>query len=161
MLPDFELETLAGERVKLSAFPAKAYLVVNTASHCAFTHQYAELESLYQDYKEQGLVVLGFPCDQFGHQEPGDHQEISNFCQKNYGVTFPMFAKIDVNGKHAHPLFRFLKTQARGFLGTTSIKWNFTKFLITPTLGHATRFAPNLSPEKLRTLVLSKIFNEI
>ncbi len=148
-LPEFVLESLTGEQIKLSEFVAKAYLVVNTASHCAFTAQYAELEALHREFAGRGLVILGFPCDQFGHQEPGQHQEIAQFCQKNYGVSFPMFAKTNVNGKDTHPLYKYLKAAAPGILGSEAIKWNFTKFLISADASRAKRYAPQTSPMSL------------
>ena len=123
-------------------------LVVNTASQCGMTPQYAGLERLYEEYREQGLVVLGFPCDQFGHQEPGEAAEISEFCTLNYGVTFPMFAKIKVNGDDAHPLFAWLRDEQRGILGG-AIKWNFTKFLINRDGDVIDRFAPTTTPDKI------------
>ncbi len=128
-LYDFEVETLAGERVRLDAYRGQALLIVNTASKCGFTPQYAGLEALHRDYAERGLVVLGFPCNQFGKQEPGSHDEIAGFCQRNYGVSFPMHAKIDVNGPQTHPLYAHLKAEQGGVLGS-KIKWNFTKFLV-------------------------------
>lgn len=128
-LSDFSAITLAGQEQQLSAYKGQVVLVVNTASHCGFTPQFKGLEQLYQDYCAQGLVILGFPCNQFGAQEPGDAEEIGAFCERNYGVTFPMFDKIDVNGDDAHPLYRWLKTEKGGLLGD-AIKWNFTKFLI-------------------------------
>ena len=127
---DFEAQTIDGQTVALSAYQGKMLLIVNTASACGFTPQFAGLEKLHQDYADQGLVVLGFPCNQFGSQDPGSNEEIGAFCQKNYGVSFPMMAKIDVNGAQAHPLFQWLKTQAPGVLGSEGIKWNFTKFLV-------------------------------
>lgn len=146
---DFQLETLAGTQINLSELPAKAYLIVNTASQCAFTSQYAALERLHQKFHKRGLLVMGFPCDQFGQQEPGNHQEIAQFCQRNYGVSFPMFAKIDVNGKNAHPLFQYLKTAAPGILGSRTIKWNFTKFLMVPERNMIRRYAPAFPPQLL------------
>lgn len=148
-LPEFELRTLSGEARSLSDFPAKAWLVVNTASHCAFTQQYSALEQLHQEFAPHGLTIMGFPCDQFGHQEPGDHQEIAQFCQRNFGVSFPMFAKTDVNGAQAHPLFRFLKEQAPGLFGSRAIKWNFTKFLLVPELDLVQRYSPAYPPQLL------------
>jgi glutathione peroxidase len=129
-LYDFQAQNIAGETVNLSDFKDKALLIVNTASACGFTPQFAGLEALQQEFASQGLVVLGFPCNQFGSQDPGSNQDIGAFCQKNYGVSFPMMAKIDVNGAQAHPLFQWLKTQAPGVLGSEGIKWNFTKFLV-------------------------------
>jgi len=127
---DFQALSITGETVNLSDYKGKALLIVNTASACGFTPQFAGLETLHQELGPQGLVVLGFPCNQFGSQDPGSNEEIGAFCQKNYGVSFPMMAKIDVNGPQAHPLFQWLKTQAPGILGSEGIKWNFTKFLI-------------------------------
>ena len=127
---DFEAQTIDGQTVALSAYQGKVLLIVNTASACGFTPQFAGLEKLHQDYADQGLVVLGFPCNQFGSQDPGSNEEIGTFCQKNYGVSFPMMAKTEVNGAQAHPLYQWLKTQAPGVLGSEGIKWNFTKFLI-------------------------------
>jgi glutathione peroxidase len=124
-------------------------LIVNTASECGFTPQYAGLESLYRDFKDRGLVVLGFPCNQFGGQEPGDAAAIGQFCEANYGVTFPMFAKIDVNGDGTHPLYAYLKREASGLLGTEAIKWNFTKFLVSRDGKTIQRFAPATKPEEL------------
>jgi glutathione peroxidase len=124
------VRTLAGETTDLSAFKGHVLLIVNTASQCGFTPHYAGLEELYRKYKDQGLVVLGFPCNQFGGQEPGSAAEIASFCEKNYGVSFPMYDKVDVNGANAHPLFSWLKAEAPGVLGTEGIKWNFTKFLV-------------------------------
>nr|WP_324257994.1 glutathione peroxidase [Cellvibrio fontiphilus] len=144
----FSAESLAGEPVSLADYRDKLVLVVNTASQCGFTPQYAGLETLYQTYKDQGLVVLGFPCNQFGGQEPGDAADIANTCQLNYGVTFPMFAKVDVNGADAHPLFKWLVDAAPGLLGN-AIKWNFTKFLINRQGEAIKRFAPITKPEAL------------
>ncbi|MGP2997700.1 glutathione peroxidase [Serratia nevei] len=141
--------TLQGEQKTLGDFPARAYLVVNTASKCGFTPQYRGLENLWQYYRERGLVVLGFPCNQFGSQEPGSPLEIANFCSLNYGISFPLFSKIDVNGPGAHPLFNELKRLAPGILGSRRIKWNFTKFLLTADGQRVTRFAPITKPERL------------
>lgn len=141
--------TLQGAQKTLGDFPARAYLVVNTASKCGFTPQYRGLENLWQYYRERGLVVLGFPCNQFGSQEPGSPLEIANFCSLNYGVSFPLFSKIDVNGPGAHPLFNELKRLAPGILGSRRIKWNFTKFLLTADGQRITRFAPITKPERL------------
>ena len=142
--------TLGGEHKVLGDFPGKALLVVNTASQCGFTPQYKGLEQLWQDYRAQGLVVLGFPCNQFGKQEPGEAREIAQFCERNFGVSFPLFRKVEVNGPGAHPLFVELKKRAPGILGTQRIKWNFTKFLIDPASGKVTRYAPNTKPEALK-----------
>lgn len=141
-------ESLSGETVNLADYSGKVVLVVNTASQCGFTPQYAGLEALYQTYKDQGLVILGFPCNQFGGQEPGDATAIAQTCQLNYGVTFPMFAKVEVNGGNAHPLFKWLVDAAPGLLGN-GIKWNFTKFLINRQGEAVKRFAPITKPEAL------------
>jgi len=141
--------TLQGEQKTLGDFQARAYLVVNTASKCGFTPQYRGLENLWQYYRERGLMVLGFPCNQFGSQEPGSPLEIANFCSLNYGVSFPLFSKIEVNGPGAHPLFNELKRLAPGILGSRRIKWNFTKFLLTADGQRVTRFAPITKPERL------------
>ncbi|MGH8040826.1 MAG: glutathione peroxidase [Rudaea sp.] len=146
---DFSAKTIDGDEEKLAAYKGKTLLVVNVASKCGFTPQYTGLEGLYEKFKAQGLVVLGFPCDQFGHQEPGDEAEIRNFCSLNYGVKFPLFAKIEVNGADAHPLYQYLKREARGVLGSESIKWNFTKFLIDKDGKVVTRYAPTDTPEKI------------
>jgi glutathione peroxidase len=127
---DIAAKTIDGSEQKLDAYKGKVLLVVNVASKCGFTPQYKGLEELYRKYKGKGLVVLGFPSDQFGHQEPGDESEIKNFCSLTYDVSFPMFAKIDVNGANAHPLYQYLKSEATGILGSEGIKWNFTKFLV-------------------------------
>jgi len=132
----------------LSEYKGKVMLIVNTASKCGFTPQYEGLEKLYEQYKERGFVVLGFPCNQFKNQEPGSNEEIQEFCKINYGVTFPIFAKVDVNGKDAHPLFEHLKDQARGLGGTKAVKWNFTKFLLDRDGNVIKRFAPSTPPEK-------------
>lgn len=142
-------QRLDGTAQSLADYAGKVLLVVNTASQCGFTPQYEGLEALYQRYGAQGLVVLGFPCNQFGSQEPGSAEEIAGFCQKNYGVSFPMFAKIDVNGDDAHPLYRLLKQAARGLLGSEAIKWNFTKFLIDRQGNVVERYAPTTTPEAL------------
>ena len=141
--------TITGEQKTLGDFAGKALLVVNTASQCGFTPQYKGLEQLWQNYKDRGLVVLGFPCNQFGKQEPGDEQDISQFCELNFGVSFPLFKKIEVNGGAAHPLFVQLKKRAPGVLGSERIKWNFTKFLIGRDGQTIKRFAPLTKPEDL------------
>jgi glutathione peroxidase len=148
-LHDIEVKTIDGKTKKLSAYAGKTLLVVNVASKCGFTPQYAGLEALWRKYGKKGLVVLGFPCDQFGHQEPGDEEEIKSFCSLKYDVTFPMFAKVDVNGDGAHPLYKLLKKAAPGLLGTEAIKWNFTKFLVEGDGAKVTRYAPNETPESL------------
>jgi glutathione peroxidase len=138
-----------GEEVSLQRYAGKVLLIVNTASRCGFTPQYAELQRLYEKYRERGLEILGFPCNQFANQEPGGNEEIAAFCSLQYGVTFPIFAKIEVNGKNAHPLFKYLKRRARGFLGTTAVKWNFTKFLVDREGRVVRRYAPNTKPSRL------------
>ncbi len=146
---DFEVERLNGDPLKLSEYRGKVLLIVNTASRCGFTPQYAGLEKLYAKYKRRGLEVLGFPCNQFGNQEPGGADEIAEFCSVNYGVTFPMFEKIDVNGRNAHPLFRHLKREAPGVLGSEPIKWNFTKFLVDRDGRVVERYGSTTKPERL------------
>ena len=146
---EFSAKSLTGEDVSLSQFRGKVMLIVNTASECGFTPQYEGLENLYRKHKESGFVVLGFPCNQFGRQEPGDEAEILSFCQRNYGVTFPMFAKIEVIGDHTHPLFAYLKEEAPGAFGTKAIKWNFTKFLVDSSGKVVKRYAPNTKPEEI------------
>jgi glutathione peroxidase len=148
-LADISVTTLDGQTKKFGSFLGKATLVVNVASKCGFTPQYTGLEALYRKYKDRGLNVLGFPCDQFGHQEPGNAQEIRNFCSLNYEVSFPLFAKIEVNGPNAHPLYQELKKEAPGFLGIQKVKWNFTKFLINADQQVVRRFAPTTKPEDL------------
>lgn len=152
-LKNIRCVTLKGEQKVLSDFPGKALLVVNTASQCGFTPQYKGLEQLWKQYRERGLVVLGFPCNQFGKQEPGDALDIAQFCERNFGVSFPLFRKIEVNGPDAHPLFVELKKRAPGILGTQRIKWNFTKFLVDPASGKVTRYAPNTKPEALKASI--------
>jgi glutathione peroxidase len=151
-LHDFTATSLTGVDTPLSAFDGHVVLVANTASKCGLTPQYEGLERLYKAHRDEGLVVLGFPCDQFGHQEPGDAEEISEFCTLNYGVTFPMFAKIEVNGDGTHPLFRWLKKERPGVLGG-AIKWNFTKFLIGRDGEVLDRFAPTTTPDELEPQV--------
>ncbi len=147
---DFTVRALDGSEKPLSDFSGKVLLVVNTASKCGFTPQYEGLEALHRKYHPRGFAVLGFPCNQFGGQEPGDEEEIARFCSRTYDVTFPMFAKIDVNGQGAHPLYRFLKGEAKGMLGTEAIKWNFTKFLIDREGKVTARFAPSVTPDALQ-----------
>jgi len=144
----FSAKSIGGKEIEMESYKGKTILVVNTASKCGFTPQYAGLEELYEKYKDQGLVVLGFPCNQFGNQEPGDEKSIAEGCLVNYGVSFPMFSKIDVNGKNAHPIFKYLKNELGGTLGK-KIKWNFTKFLINAEGKPIKRFAPITKPEKL------------
>jgi glutathione peroxidase len=146
---DFQATSLDGKPVDLAQYRGKVLLIVNTASKCGFTPQYQGLETVYRELHGRGLEVLGFPCNQFGSQEPGTEEEIGAFCEKNYGVSFPMFAKVDVNGDAAHPLWKFLKGEAPGVLGTEGIKWNFTKFLIGRDGKVAKRYAPTTKPEEI------------
>jgi glutathione peroxidase len=148
-LYDFEAETLDGQPAPLSAYRDKVVLIVNTASKCGFTPQYKGLEELWSKYRDRGLVVLGFPCNQFGAQEPGDAAEIASFCSLTYDVDFPMMRKIDVNGPKAHPLYAWLKSQRKGVLGTEGVKWNFTKFLVDRKGQVVDRFAPTVDPKAL------------
>ncbi|MFZ6048529.1 glutathione peroxidase [Pseudomonas sp. CR3202] len=148
-LLDIPVTTIKGEQKTLADFGGKALLVVNTASQCGFTPQYKGLEDLWQQYRDKGLVVLGFPCNQFGKQEPGDESAISEFCELNFGVSFPLFKKIEVNGTNAHPLYVQLKKRAPGLLGSQGIKWNFTKFLISQDGQRIQRFAPTTKPEEI------------
>lgn len=145
---DFKVKTSSGEEKSLAEFKSKVLLIVNTASKCGFTPQYDGLQKLYEKYHERGLEILAFPCDQFAHQEPGTDEEIQTFCRVNYGVTFPVFAKIDVNGRTAHPLFVFLRSQKKGLLGD-AIKWNFTKFLLDRDGNFIERFEPSTKPPEL------------
>ncbi|MNR90405.1 Hydroperoxy fatty acid reductase gpx1 [compost metagenome] len=146
---DFQASSLAGAAVDLAQYRGKVLLIVNTASKCGFTPQYQGLEAVYQQFREQGVEVLGFPCNQFGGQEPGDAEAIGAFCEKNYGVSFPLFAKINVNGDEADPLFKYLKHAAPGLLGSEAIKWNFTKFLVRKDGTVFKRYAPQTKPEEL------------
>jgi glutathione peroxidase len=146
---DYSAETLDAKPAPLADYRGKVVLIVNTASKCGFTPQYEGLEALYRKYGDKGLVVLGFPCNQFGAQEPGNAEEIQNFCSLTYDVTFPMFAKIDVNGPKAHPLYEYLKHEKKGLLGSEGIKWNFTKFLIGRDGEVVERFAPTTKPEDI------------
>ena len=150
---DISVKTLGGTIQSLDVYRGKTLLIVNVASRCGFTPQYAGLEALYCKYKDQGLVVLGFPCNQFGHQEPGTEAEIQQFCATTYDVTFPMFAKIDVNGPATHPLYELLKSAKPGLLGTEGIKWNFTKFLVNGRGEVVARYAPSDTPEKIEPAV--------
>jgi glutathione peroxidase len=150
---DYRAKSLDGREVPLSDYRGKVMLIVNTASKCGFTPQYAGLEELYKEYRGEGLAILGFPCDQFGHQEPGSSDEIGAFCERNYGVTFPMFEKIEVNGANAHPLYRYLKDEKPGLLGTRNIKWNFTKFLIDRAGQVVDRLAPTDTPRSIRPAI--------
>jgi glutathione peroxidase len=146
---DFSAKSIDGENESLAKYKGKTMLIVNVASKCGFTPQYTGLEALYEKFKDKGVVVLGFPCDQFGHQEPGDEAEIKNFCSLNYDVKFPLFAKIEVNGANTHPLYKYLKGQAKGLLGSESIKWNFTKFLVDKDGKVLTRYAPTDTPQSI------------
>jgi glutathione peroxidase len=151
---DYSATTLSGEEKSLGDFRGKVLLIVNTASKCGFTPQYAELETLYRKHSPAGFAVLGFPCNQFGSQEPGDAAEIGAFCSLTYDVTFPMFGKIEVNGAGAHPLFQYLKNERKGVVGTQQIKWNFTKFLVDREGNVAARFAPTTKPSDIDPEIL-------
>jgi glutathione peroxidase len=146
---DFKVKTINGEETTLEQYRGKVMLIVNVASKCGYTPQYDGLEALYRKFKDQGLVVLGFPCNQFGSQEPGSETEIQNFCRVNFGVTFPMFSKIKVNGEETHPLYRYLKSEQPGILGTKAIKWNFTKFLVDKEGKVVERFGSSTKPKEL------------
>lgn len=148
-LYSFSVRDLSGQSIKMDAFQGKVLLIVNVASQCGFTPQYDGLEKLQKKYGDRGFAVLGFPCNQFGGQEPGSEKEIQTFCETSFGITFPMFAKIDVNGPGADPLFQFLKSKSKGLLGTAGIKWNFTKFLISKDGQKIKRFAPQATPESI------------
>ncbi len=150
----FSAKSLQGKEINMEDYKGKTVLVVNTASKCGLTPQYEGLEKLYEKYKDKGLVILGFPCNQFANQEPGDEKSISEGCLINYGVTFPIFSKIDVNGESAHPIFKYLKSELTGTLGS-KIKWNFTKFLIDKDGKPVKRFAPTTKPEKIDTYLES------
>jgi glutathione peroxidase len=152
---DFSAQTLTGKDVNLADYRGQVLLIVNTASKCGFTPQYEGLEKLYEELHPKGLTILGFPCNQFGSQEPGGADEIGQFCQVNYGVSFPMFAKIDVNGAHAHPLYKFLTQEKRGILGTSNIKWNFTKFLIDRAGNVVARYSSLTKPEQIKPAIES------
>ncbi|MCG3201289.1 MAG: Hydroperoxy fatty acid reductase gpx1 [Gammaproteobacteria bacterium] len=154
---DFDVRTIDGRVMSMTEFRDHVLLIVNVASRCGFTPQYAGLEALYRRHKDRGLRVLGFPCDQFGHQEPGDEAEIRSFCSTTYDVTFPMFAKIEVNGGNAHPLYQFLRSARKGMLGTGVIKWNFTKFLVGRDGTVLQRYAPTDMPERIGKDVLPLI----
>lgn len=156
-LYDIDLVTIDGKPQRMAAYRGRTLLIVNVASECGFTPQYAGLQALYEKFKDRGFVVLGFPCNQFGHQEPGGEAEIGQFCSRNYGVTFPMFAKIDVNGANAHPLYQYLKSEKPGILGTEAIKWNFTKFLVGSDGTILKRYAPSDKPEAIEADVAAKL----
>jgi len=149
MLPNITFNQLNGTPDNLQNYSNKVLLIVNVASQCGFTGQYSELESLYQSLHSEGLEILAFPCNQFGGQEPGSSEEIQSFCERNYSVTFPIFEKIDVNGSDTHPFYEFLKSAAPGLLGTTAIKWNFTKFLMSRDRSQITRYASTTSPKEI------------
>lgn len=155
---DFTAKSNKGKEVDLSQFKGQVLLIVNTASKCGFTPQYKGLEDLYKKYKGQGLAIIGFPCDQFGHQEPGNNEEIASFCEMNYGVTFPIMEKIEVNGEQASPIFKYLKSKAGGLFGSR-IKWNFTKFLISKDGQVIKRFSPIKNPKSLEKLI-ERMLNE-
>ncbi len=157
-LYDLSFTDIKGNEVSLDAYRGKPVLIVNTASKCGFTPQYDGLQKIYEELGSEGLVVLGFPCDQFAHQEPGDDTQIEEFCSINYGVNFPLSTKVDVNGSKTHPVFKFLKKNAGGMLGS-AIKWNFTKFLVSPDGTTVQRFAPTTKPQDLKPEVL-KLLNE-
>lgn len=146
---DFQVTTIDGQAQTLDTYRGEALLIVNVASKCGFTPQYTGLEALYRKYKDKGFTILGFPCDQFGNQEPGTEAEIKNFCSLNYNVSFPLFAKIEVNGNQAHPLYQYLKTAQKGLLGSEAIKWNFTKFLVNKDGTVVKRYAPTDTPERI------------
>tara|TARA_R110002167_G_scaffold274657_1_gene480729 strand:- start:88 stop:567 length:480 start_codon:yes stop_codon:yes gene_type:complete len=146
---DFEVNTISGKQVPLENYKGKVLLIVNTASKCGFTPQFTGLESLYSELHEEGFEILGFPCNQFLKQDPGSDSEISEFCSLNYGVTFPMFSKIEVNGDNTHPLYTYLKSEAKGLLGSEKIKWNFTKFLVNRDGAVIKRYAPNTEPKDI------------
>ncbi|AAU93065.1 glutathione peroxidase [Methylococcus capsulatus str. Bath] len=146
---EFEVRTLEGETVRLDGYRGKVLLIVNVASRCGFTPQYAGLEALYRRHRNAGLVILGFPCNQFGGQEPGSETEIRRFCSSRYEVSFPLFAKIEVNGEHTHPLYAYLKSAQPGLLGSEAIKWNFTKFLVGRNGEVVKRYAPTATPESI------------
>ncbi|MET0181912.1 MAG: glutathione peroxidase [Caulobacterales bacterium] len=154
---DFTARTIDGSEQSLGDFRGKVLLIVNTASQCGFTGQYKGLEALHRKYADQGFEVLGFPSNQFGQQEPGDETEIKTFCTLKYDVTFPLYAKIDVNGPQAHPLYEFLTRAKRGFLGTRTIKWNFTKFMIGRDGVVLGRYAPNITPEQLDAVIAQSL----
>lgn len=155
---DFKAKSLGGKEISMEEYKGKTVLVVNTASKCGFTPQFGGLEELYKKYNDKGLVILGFPCNQFANQEPGDEKSISEGCLLNYGVTFPMFSKIDVNGTDAHPLYKYLKSALPGFL-SNRITWNFTKFLIDSKGKPVKRFAPSTEPDKIDTYLQKIMFN--
>jgi glutathione peroxidase len=155
---DIDLVTIDGKLQKLDVYRGKTLLIVNVASQCGFTPQYVGLQGLYDKFRDRGFVVLGFPCNQFGHQEPGGEAEIEQFCTRNYSVTFPMFAKIDVNGANAHPLYKYLKSEKPGVLWTEAIKWNFTKFLVGADGTVLNRYAPSDKPEAIEVDLATRLY---
>lgn len=157
---DIEVKTIKGVKKTLREYENNILLIVNTASNCGFTPQYKELQELYEKYRDQGFTVLGFPCNQFMGQEPGENNDIESFCEMNYGVNFPMFSKIDVNGENAHPLFVYLATNAPGLLGSKGIKWNFTKFLVDSKGEVIKRYSPNTNPEQIKPDI-ENLFKEV
>jgi glutathione peroxidase len=154
-LHDIEVTSIDGSRHRMDVYRGRTLLVVNVASRCGFTGQYAGLEALYRKYRDRGLVVMGFPCDQFGYQEPGTEAEIRQFCSSTYDVTFPLFSKIKVNGADAHPLFTYLKSHQKGFLGSTRIKWNFSKFLVAPDGAVIKRYGSADSPDTIEQAIVA------
>ena len=156
-LYDIPVETIDGREQTLAPFRGRTLLIVNVASRCGYTPQYAGLEALWRTYRDRGFAVLGFPCDQFGHQEPGSEAEIMTFCSSRYDVTFPLFAKVEVNGPDAHPLYRHLKAARKGVLGTARIKWNFTKFLVDADGAVVERFAPATTPEEIDRILADRL----
>lgn len=152
---NIEVQTIRGEKETLAAYKGKVMIIVNTATKCGFAPQFKGLQTLYETYKEQGLAVLGFPCDQFANQEPGSNDEIAQACELNFGVSFPLYGKIDVNGKNAHPLFQHLAAEAPGLLGSKSIKWNFTKFIVDQEGRVLKRFAPKDDPADMESYIAS------
>ena len=154
---DFTVNDIWGDSVPLDKYKGEVLLIVNVASQCGFTPQYKGLEELYEKFRDKGLVVLGFPCDQFGHQEPGDEEEIKNFCSLNYDVQFPLFSKIEVNGANTHPLYKYLKGGAKGLLGSEAIKWNFTKFLVGKDGQVVRRYAPTDTPQGIEKDVVAAL----
>lgn len=153
MIYQFEALDMKGKLQPLARYKGDVLLIVNTASKCGFTPQFEGLEQLYTTYKDKGLQILGFPCNQFGHQDPGSNEDIEAFCQLNYGVSFPMFAKVDVNGSDAHPLFQYLSKEAPGLLGSKAIKWNFTKFLVDREGNVIERFSPQTTPKEIEDVI--------
>ena len=154
---DIEVQTIDGKTQSLAPYRGKVMLIVNVASRCGYTPQYSGLEALHRKFKDRGLVVLGFPCNQFGQQEPGSNAEIQQFCQTQYDVSFPLFTRIEVNGEHTHPLYKYLKSERKGILGTEAIKWNFTKFLINRAGEVVARYAPNDTPEQIEPSISAQL----